>query len=70
MADLTLDELISILSDIRESVGRGDIPVCADVNMGEYEVEFEGARYLPDRTRVMLWDSPWSDYAPRSYDAR
>lgn len=67
MEDLTLGELIQILCDIRDSVEDDDVPVCADVNGGEYEITFVGARYLPDRHRVMLWDSPYSSYAPRNY---
>lgn len=69
MNELTLDELIEKLSEIRELAGHGNIAVFADVNGGEYEVSFSGARWIPDRRIVMLWDSDYSDYSPRIYDA-
>jgi hypothetical protein len=64
MDELTLDQLISKLQDARSHFGHGNIAVYADVNMGEYEVTFEGMTILDERRCVMLWDSSYSDYAP------
>ena len=61
---LTLDELIVKLSEMRTNIGHGNVAVFADVGMGEYEVSFQGVKYLEDRRAVMLYDSPWSEYAP------